>query len=168
MLFRSYLHSLVGSRSDLRLALQTGVKRDVNRMPLDLEILAKNLAHPGSKVNLLSTILGRLLMTRVQHAAFHPNGEQRVLSVGDEVFALLRVSPARDEHILCVTNITARSLELKLDLGGLGFQDMAWFDLVGGRGWHGMEGKLPLRLGSYEVLWLSPFHELETRIERHG
>jgi hypothetical protein len=25
-----------------------------------------------------------------------------------------------------------------------------------------------LRLGSYEVLWLSPFHELETRIERHG
>jgi glycosidase len=163
-----YLHSLVGSRSDLRLALQTRVKRDVNRMPLDLEILAKNLAHPGSKLNLLSTILGRLLMTRVQHAAFHPNGEQRVLSVGDEVFALLRVSPASDEHILCVTNITARSLELKLDLGGLGFRDMAWFDLVGGRGWHGSEGKLPLRLGSYEVLWLSPFHELETRIERHG
>ena len=84
------------------------------------------------------------------------------------MFALLRVSPASDEHILCVTNITARSLELKLDLGGLGFRDMAWFDLVGGRGWHGSEGKLPLRLGSYEVLWLSPFHELETRIERHG
>jgi sucrose phosphorylase len=107
-------------------------------------------------------------MTRVQHAAFHPNGEQRVLSLGDEVFALLRVSPAGDEHILCVTNITARTLELKLDVGGLGFQDTAWFDLVGGRGWHGADGKLPLRLCPYEVLWLSPFHELETRIERHG
>jgi glucosylglycerate phosphorylase len=163
-----YLHSLVGSRSNLRLALQTKVKRDVNRMPLDLEILAKNLAHPGSKLNLLSTILGRLLMTRVQHAAFHPNGEQRVLTLGDEVFAVLRVSPAGDEHILCLTNITARCLELKLDVECLGFQDMAWFDLVGGRGWHGKEGKLPLRLGSYEVLWLSPFHELEARIEQHG
>ena len=106
-----YLHSLVGSRSDLRLALQTRVKRDVNRMPLDLEILTKNLAHPGSKLNLLSIILGRLLITRIQHAGFHPNGEQRVLSLGDEVFALLRVSPAGDEHILCLTNITAHSLE---------------------------------------------------------
>jgi sucrose phosphorylase len=163
-----YLHSLVGSRSDLRMALQTRVKRDVNRMPLDLEILTKNLAHPGSKLNLLSIILGRLLITRIQHAGFHPNGEQRVLSLGDEVFALLRVSPAGDEHILCLTNITAHSLELKLDVSSLGFQDMAWFDLIGGRGWHGMEGKLPLRLCPYEVLWLSPFHELETRIEQHG
>jgi len=137
-------------------------------MPLDLEILTKNLAHPGSKLNLLSIILGRLLITRIQHAAFHPNGEQRVLSLGDEVFTLLRVSPSGDEHILCLTNITAHGLELNLDVGSLGFQDMAWFDLIGGRGWHGMEGKLLLRLCPYEVLWLSPFHELETRIEQHG
>jgi glucosylglycerate phosphorylase len=161
-----YLHSLAGSRSDLRLALQTKVKRDVNRAPLDFEFLARNLAHPGSKLNLLSTMLGRLLMTRVQHKAFHPNGEQKVLALGDDVFALLRVSPARDEHILCVTNITARYLELKPDVGRLGFDDMTWFDLVGGRGWHGLEGKLPLRLGPFEVLWLAPFHELEARIER--
>jgi sucrose phosphorylase len=163
-----YLHSLAGSRSDLLLALQSKAKRDVNRMPLDAEALVKNLAHPGSKLNLLFMIMGRLLMTRVQHAAFHPNGEQRVLSLGDEVFALLRVSPAGDEHILCITNITPRILELKPDVGCLGFQDMAWFDLVGGRGWHGTEGKLSLRLSPYDVLWLSPFHELETRIERHS
>jgi hypothetical protein len=67
-----------------------------------------------------------------------------------------------------VTNITARSLELKLDVDGLGLRDMAWIDLIGGRGWHGADGKLPLRLGSYEVLWLSPFHELETQIEQYG
>jgi sucrose phosphorylase len=163
-----YLQSLVGSRSDMRLALQTKVKRDVNRMPLDLEVLTRNMGHPGSKLNLLSTILGRLLMTRVQHAAFHPNGEQRVLSLGDEVFALLRVSPAREEHILCVSSICPRSLELKPDVGCLGFQDMTWFDLIGGRGWHATDGKLPLRLCPYDVLWLSPFHELENRIERDG
>jgi glucosylglycerate phosphorylase len=163
-----YLHSLVGSRSDLRLALETKVKRDVNRMPLDFDFLTKNLANPGSKLHLLSTILGRLLMTRVQHPAFHPNGEQRVLFLGDEVFALFRVSPEGDEHILCITNITACTQELKLDVGCLGFPDLAWFDLVGGRGWHGKEGRLSLLLGPYEVLWLSPFPELETRIERHA
>jgi len=163
-----YLHSLAGSRSDVRLALQTKVKRDVNRMPLDHEMLLRNLTHPGSKLNLLSTILGRLLMTRVQHAAFHPNGEQKVLSLGNEVFALLRVSPSGDEHILCVTNITARSLELKVNVAGLGFKDLAWFDLLGGRGWHGTNRELPLRLGPFDVLWLSPFHELEARIEQHA
>jgi glucosylglycerate phosphorylase len=163
-----YLHSLAGSRSDLLLALQTKVKRDVNRMPLDAEELIRELAHPGSTLNLLFPIMGRLLMTRVQHAAFHPNGEQRVLSLGDEVFALLRVSPAREEHILCVTNITPRSLELKVDVRCLGFQDMTWFDLIGGRGWHGTDGRLLLLLCPYDVLWLSPFHELESLIERHS
>jgi sucrose phosphorylase len=163
-----YLHSLAGSRSDVRLALQTKVKRDVNRMRLDFEILRKNLADSGSKLNLLSTVLGQLLVTRVRHAAFHPGGEQRVLPLGNEVFALLRISPAGDEHILCVTNITAHCLEMKVDLGYLGFKDMAWFDMVGGRGWHGTEGNLHLRLGPYAVMWLSPFHELETQIEQHG
>jgi sucrose phosphorylase len=163
-----YLHGLAGSRSDLLLALQTKTKRDVNRMPLEMEALTKDLVHPGSTLNLLSIIMGRLLTTRVQHAAFHPNGEQKVLSLGDEVFALLRVSPARDEHILCATNITPRILDLKVDVGCLGFPDMAWFDLVGGRGWHAAEGRLCLRLCPYDVLWLSPFHELETLIERHN
>jgi sucrose phosphorylase len=163
-----YLHSLAGSRSDLLLALETKAKRDVNRMPLEAEALMRNLAHPGSKLNRLSIIMGRLLMTRVQHVAFHPNGEQSVLSLGDELFALLRVSPVRDEHILCITNITPRSLELKVDMCSLGLPDMTWFDLVGGRGWHATDGKLPLRLCPYDVLWLSPFHELETRIERKG
>jgi glucosylglycerate phosphorylase len=103
----------------------------------------------------------------VQHPAFHPNGEQRVLSLGDEVFAVLRVSPEKDEHILCVTNITGLSVERKVDVGALGFENLAWFDLVGGRGWHAREGKLLLRMGPYDVLWLSPFPELESRIERH-
>jgi sucrose phosphorylase len=163
-----YLHSLVGSRSDVRLALQTKVKRDVNRMALDLEFLLRNLSHPGSKLNLLSTVLGRLLMTRVQHAAFHPNGEQRVLHLGNVVFALLRVSPSGDQHILCVTNITARSLNLRVNIASLGLRDLAFFDLVGGRGWHGVNGELPLQLEPYQILWLSPFHELEERIEHHG
>jgi hypothetical protein len=104
-----------------------GEIRRVKQGATDLEILTKNLAHPGSKLNLLSIILSRLLITRVQHAAFQPNGEQRVLSLRDEVSAMLRVSPTGDEHILCLTNITAHSLELKLDAGSLGFAaGMAW------------------------------------------
>jgi glycosidase len=162
-----YLQGLVGSRSDLLLALRTRVKRDVNRMPLDMEAVVKDLTHPGSTLNLLSHIMRRLLMTRVRHAAFDPNGEQRILLLGDEVLAVLRVSPARDEHILCVTNMTPRSLELKVDVCCLGFQDLIWFDLIGGRGWSGTDGRLHLYLSPYDVLWLSPFHELESLIERH-
>lgn len=161
-----YLHSLVGTRSDIRLALQTKVKRDVNRTTLDYELLQQNLADPGSKLSLLAGHYSRMLRTRVLQRAFHPNGGQRVLDACPEVFALLRTSTTGDEHVLCITNVTGRSFSLKLPVRHLGLDASSWFDLLGGRGWPTSNGDLHLELGPYEIFWLAPFYELEKSIER--
>ena len=110
----------------------------------------------------------RLLRTRVQHTAFHPNGEQRILFVANEVFAVLRISPRRDQHILCLTNVTAFPVSLNLPLEQLCSGTTSWFDLLAGRGYQAQECKLQLMLDPYAVLWLTPFAELEKRIEQPG
>lgn len=160
-----YLHSLAGSRNDVRLALQTKVKRDVNRSTLDFEILNRNLADPGSKLYLLSENLRRLLRTRVLTPAFHPNGSQRVLRLSPAVFALLRSSPDATGHVLCLTNVTGTPHALTVNQDELGVKAAYWFDLLAGRGWVSSNGDLKLHLGPYEVLWLTPSSELERRIE---
>lgn len=160
-----YIHSLVGSRNDVRLALRTKVKRDVNRAQLDLAVLKRNLAEPGSKLNLIMENLGRLLTTRTLHAAFHPNGQQRILMLSPELFANLRISPARDEHILCVANVANRPCQAEVAISELGVDSAYWYDLVAGRGWSAEGGKLHLRFQPYDVLWLTPFGELEHAIE---
>ncbi|MCW5979111.1 MAG: hypothetical protein KIT09_13630 [Bryobacteraceae bacterium] len=160
-----YIHSLAGSRNDVRLALRTKVKRDVNRAKLDLAVLKRNLAAPEAKLRLIVENLGRLLTTRTLHAAFHPNGQQRILSLGPELFASLRISPAGDERILCVTNVANRPCRAEVPVDDLGVESAYWYDLVAGRGWSADGGALHLRFQPYDVLWLTPFGELERAIE---
>jgi sucrose phosphorylase len=160
-----YLHSLAGSRNDIRQALQTNVKRDVNRSTLDFEILQRNLADPQSKLYMLSENLRRLFRTRGLTPSFHPNGPQRVLPISPSLFVLLRTSPSGDEHVLCLTNVTSRPQSVAVSQTDLGVEAAYWFDLVAGRGWMAPGGTLRLELGPYEVLWLTPSEELERRIE---
>jgi sucrose phosphorylase len=156
---------LNGSRNDTRLALRTKVKRDVNRWTLDYDILERNLADPTSKLHCLSEVLTRLFRTRTMHGAFHPNGPQRVLSLGRFVFSLLRTSPDGRQHVLCLTNISGSSQDVTVDLDELGSTSRHWFDLLAGRGWRAGGAGLNLRLNPYDVYWLTPFEELERVIE---
>jgi hypothetical protein len=110
--------------------------------------------------------LGRLLMTRTLHAAFHPNGEQRILTLAPELFANLRISPSGDEHILCLANVANRPAQTQIAIHELGIDSVYWYDLVAGRGWSADGGFLRVRFQPYEVLWLMPFKELERAIER--
>ncbi len=160
-----YIHSLVGSRNDVRLALRTKLKRDVNRAQLDLAVLKRNLAEPGSKLNLIMENFGRLLTTRTLHTAFHPNGRQRILMLSPQLFAILRISPAGDEHILCLANVANQPCEANVPTAELGADSAYWYDLVAGRGWSAHAGVLRLRFEPYDVLWLTPFYELEQAIE---
>jgi sucrose phosphorylase len=152
----------------VRLALETKVKRDVNRPALDYEYLIRALAEPGSKVNLVSEHLRHLFRIRTLHAAFHPSGPQRVLSLSPSLFSLLRTSPDGESHVICIINITNRQIEAAVDVAELGFDCLSWFDLLGGRGWQTSSGNLRLEVAAYEVLWLAPFHELEKQIEDAG
>ncbi|HSR14537.1 MAG TPA: alpha-amylase family glycosyl hydrolase [Gemmatimonadales bacterium] len=160
-----YIHSLAGSRSDIRLALKTGVKRDVNRAHIDLDTLQHDLADPSSRLTQLSQRLRPLLRMRVMSPAFHPEGRQQVLDLGASLFAVLRTSPSGDDHVVCVTNVTAAEQCVVVRQEDLGVKSHYWFDLVAGRGWLASNGELRIELGPYDVLWITPSQELERRIE---
>ncbi|MEK7751176.1 MAG: alpha-amylase family glycosyl hydrolase [Acidobacteriota bacterium] len=160
-----YFHGLIGSRNDIQLALRTRAKRDVNRAVLDEALLMRNLAEPGSKLNLINDQLGRLLEMRGRHRAFHPKGAQRVHLLSPQIFAVLRVSPGGEERILALTNVTAKPCSLEVPLEEIGVTESNWYDLAGGRGWMAADGKLGVRLQPYDVMWLAPFSELERNIE---
>jgi len=160
-----YLHGLIGSRNDVQLALRSKVKRDVNRAVITESYLARMLVEPGSKLHRIIDHLGRLLELRVSHRAFHPRGDQRVLSLSSDVFALLRTSPEGDEHILAVTNVTDRASRVEFSCRDLGIEETQWYDMMAGRGWTERDGIVSINLEPYDVLWLAPFGELERDIE---
>lgn len=163
-----YFHGLIGSRNEVQLALRTKVKRDVNRAVVDEALLMRNLAEPGSKMNLINDQFGRLLEMRVRQRAFHPGGEQRVLSLSPCVFAVLRVSPEGSERILALTNVAPQPCRLEIRLEELGLEESNWYDLVAGRGWMALQSRLTVQLQPYDVMWLTPFGELERTIESEG
>lgn len=163
-----YLHGITGTRNDIRLALATQIKRDVNRSSLDLGMLQRLLADPSSKLHLLSEQWRRLLRTRISHAAFHPNGAQRVLNLHSGVFSVLRSSPGDEYRVLCLINVTPATQRVTVPETDLHIQSGIWTDLLGGRGWRVRRARLGVDLAPYEVLWLAPLVELERLIESPG
>ncbi len=101
----------------------------------------------------------------MRHRAFHPNGEQKILTPAKDVFAVLRTAPGGGEHILTLTNVTDRAARLQLPLSEVGVNEVQWYDLYGKRGWMAKAQKLDLTLQPYDVMWLIPFRELERSIE---
>ena len=105
-------------------------------------------------------------MKRSRQNAFHPNGEQKVFDQTPGIFAILRTSPSKEEHILALTNVANRDCHLEIPLAQLGIEETNWYDLVEGRSLIAEEHKLHLTLHPYDVVWLMPFRELARDIER--
>lgn len=99
-----YFNSLFGARNHQAGFQETGQNRSLNRQKWDEAELKQLLDTPETYTSRVFAAYLHLLQTRRAHAAFHPNGDQRVIMLGDALFALLRVSPSKDETILCVTN----------------------------------------------------------------
>ena len=85
--------------------------------------------------------------------------------ISPDIFAVLRISPDGDQHILALTNVTGRVCQIGIFLSELGVEHNHWYDLVGKRGWIAKDGKLGVTLQPYDVCWLIPFDELERIIE---
>jgi sucrose phosphorylase len=160
-----YLHSMMGSRNAVTLALESKSKRDVNRATLDYQILQNNLNDPASKISLISGGMRNMLRTRKNHPAFHPNGEQVVVDSAPELFAVWRKAVAGSELILCVTNVSGRSIDAVISLEGVAERSLRWYELLAGRGLPSDGPTLRLRLEPYEVMWLTPYSQIERRIE---
>ena len=138
-----YVHSLFGSRNCHACYQQTGRARSLNREKFHLAAIEARLADETSHQRQVFEGYRRMLAVRRAHPAFHPFGAQAVLHLNPAIFALRRTSLAGDEHILCLTNVSARSQTLTLPPG-------RWRDLLGGAAVHSGQITLP----GYGVAWL--------------
>ncbi len=172
-----YLHGLIGSTNDVDTVLKTKSKRDINRQIISVTSLYEELKLSTSKLSQLTESLGKLLEIRVRQSAFHPQGDQQILTLSPQCFTVFRVAPGCEEHILTVTNVTNQVCHLEIPLAKLQLdnsdsivcvtpEDNYWYDLVNKRGWRVQQQKISLILQPYDVVWLIPFVELERSIEQ--
>ena len=148
-----YLLGLIGKRNDVEAVKVIESKRAINRTVLDARILDEQIKDPDSK---LSRIFEMSFYNdkRILYRAFHPNGDQNVLRLGSEIFAVLRTSPEGDQHILALTNVANRRIRVEVPLSQLGVEDTRWHDIVAEKDHEALQGKLVLIMEPYYVLWL--------------
>lgn len=112
-----YFHSLFGSRNDRAAAEASGIPRRINRQKFTRVQLEAELAPHTLRARVLSA-MKELLRRRRACPAFHPGGPQEVLACDPRLFAVLRSSPDRKEHALCLHNVSNEEVSVKLQLGG--------------------------------------------------
>lgn len=134
-----YIHSLLGSRSDLEGMRSSGIARRINRQALELGALREELAAGGRRALVLRG-LEHLLAVRAGCAAFSPWAAQEVLDLDHRVVAVRR-GVAEGTRVTTLTNVSAESVRI------------VWgeaTDLLTGRAVAG-----DVELGAHAVLWLA-------------
>ncbi|MBE7473410.1 MAG: alpha-glucosidase C-terminal domain-containing protein [Anaerolineales bacterium] len=149
-----YVHSLVGSSNNYAGLAETGRARTINRQKWPRHELEAALNDPASRASRVFRRYRQLLQVRAGQRAFHPNGEQHILSGNPALFCLLRVSPEGTERVLCLHNISAQPQQAEIDRPFLATK-RAWRDLFTDEEM-AVEGQsLRLSLAPYEVRWLA-------------
>jgi sucrose phosphorylase len=146
-----YVHSLFGSRNCHTCVEETGRARSINREKFQREALEAFLADPESLGARVYNGYAQLLTIRRQHQAFHPQGEQQILSLDKRVFAVLRTAPDRSEQILCLTNVTDQTVRLRLAPSGALPRATQWHDLFSDVN---VDIPADIELPPYQVFWL--------------
>ncbi len=149
-----YLHGLIGSHGDREMASSTQNYRQINRMVLDEEQFMKTMEGVDSINGIIANHLSVLIHLRSKEKAFHPLAPQRIILLGPWIFSLLRTSLDRDEQILCLVNVTDKSREVRIEMARHDLSGEGWSDLVSEAECQPLEGKLQLRLGPFQIVWL--------------
>lgn len=158
----NYLHGTLGSENDMETYRRTKHNRDVNRASVNFEELAREAQNPGSKLALLTQFGQPFSIVRVMQRAFHPRGVQKILDAPSQIFAVLRISPEGDQHILALTNVSDSEVSISFSANDLGLDKTEWRDLVEGNPFKTSNGELKIKLEPYDVLWLRPADEIDS------
>jgi sucrose phosphorylase len=109
-----YFHSLFGSRSWRAGVEQTRQNRTINREKLERDTLVRALNNPASLRAQVFNRLAQLLRARAAHPAFAPFGVQRIIDLGDTIFAVERIALNQTERVLCVQNVSNQAQRIDL------------------------------------------------------
>ena len=135
-----YFHSVFGSRNNHVGVEKTKHNRTINREKLNYTDLKSLLADKSSIPSQVYSLYTELLEIRTNEPAFHPFGEQKILDLSADVFAVERVSPDKQHKVLALHNVTDH--DVAINLGG------TWHNLI--------ENKLleSIHLEPYQIMWL--------------
>ena len=110
-----YFHSLTATPNDVEGVQRTGRARSINRRKWSQAELDGALKDEKSSAARVFNEYTRLLQLRAGHAAFHPDGSQKILNLGETVFALERISPDGKETVRAISNCTDQPVHVSID-----------------------------------------------------
>ena len=110
-----YFNSLFGKSNDEARYVITGNNRDVNRFKWNELNILKKIKNNSSKEYYIFETLKYLLNIRKKQKAFHPNAYRTNINLGDNFFCIKRVSLDKKQTILCITNLTSKLQNAKIN-----------------------------------------------------
>jgi sucrose phosphorylase len=140
-----YIHSLLGTHNYTAGVAHTGRARTINRRKWN-EPEIENLLQKENDHSKILNELKRIINIRKKQAAFHPDGAQTLVNLGDQTIAIKRVSPDQSQEIVCVTNISKSRIELPA-------ANIPDFDLLQNMQVDINENKIMVK--PYQTLWLT-------------
>lgn len=130
-----YIHSLLGSRNWLEGVEASGINRRINREKLDYDQLIIEL-ETNQERNTVFNKYTELLSIRRSEKAFKPNSRQKVLSLNNKVFALIRA-----DEVIAIVNIANEEVGLEMPFVGT--------DIITGK-----KEDISIVLAPYEYKWI--------------
>ncbi|MGD9426237.1 alpha-amylase family glycosyl hydrolase [Pantoea sp. NSTU24] len=140
-----YVQSILGGRNDYAGVRAAGHNRAINRQKYDLKQIEAALAGDEWLRQQIYIQLGQLIQLRRRQPAFHPDNAMTLYKSENAVLVLRRHQPDSGEGLLCVFNLSGRTVETQLPVAHT-LQDVVSGERV--------DGTQPVKLNAWQFLWL--------------
>lgn len=111
-----YIHSILGSESDIKGMMDSNINRRINREKLNIDEVEKELNDNSTLRFKVFNGLVKLLKLRAKHEVFNPHAHQEILDYGEEVFAVRRKT--QQQELIYVVNVTNNLVTIPIEFGG--------------------------------------------------
>lgn len=140
-----YIQSILGGRNHYDGVRAAGHNRAINRQKYDLQQIEGDLAGGNWLRQQVYTRLGQLIQLRRRQPAFHPDNPMTLYESENAVLVLRRHQPESGDGLLCVFNLSGRSVETQLPVAHT-LQDVVSGEKI--------NGTQPVKLDAWQFMWL--------------
>ncbi len=140
-----YIQSILGGRNHYDGVRAAGHNRAINRQKYDLQQIEAALAGDDWLRQQVYTRLGQLIQLRRRQPAFHPDNPMTIYDSENAVLVLSRHQPESGDGLLCVFNLSGRSVMTQLPVAHT-LQDVVSGEKI--------DGTQPVKLDAWQFMWL--------------
>lgn len=140
-----YIQSILGGRNHYDGVRAAGHNRAINRQKYDLQQIETDLAGGNWLRQQVYTRLGQLIQLRRRQPAFHPDNPMTLYESENAVLVLRRHQPESGDGLLCVFNLSGRSVVTQLPVAHT-LQDVVSGEKI--------DGTQPVKLDAWQFMWL--------------